>query len=51
MLDLALQARACNLIQQTMLDYNESTSPAKFKDNDQFQQAKATMTKAHLSYI
>ena len=33
-LDRALQARACNLIEATMRDYNDSTSSKKFKDND-----------------
>jgi len=51
MLDRALQARACNLISSTMQDYNESTFSAKYKDNDQFQQAKVTMTVAHLRYL
>ena len=51
MLDRALQARACNLIDSTMQDYNLSTFSAKFKDNDWFQSAKVAMTIAHLKYL
>lgn len=36
MLDRALQARACNMIEATMMDYNASTFSSKYKDNDQF---------------
>mmetsp|Transcript_613 Transcript_613/g.812 ORF Transcript_613/g.812 Transcript_613/m.812 type:complete len:360 (+) Transcript_613:688-1767(+) len=50
-LDRALQARACNLINATMSDYHESTFSAKFKDNDLFQQAKLSMTVAHMRYL
>ena len=50
-LDLALQARACNMIQSTMSDYNASSSPNKVKDNDEFYQAKNEMTRVHLKYL
>ena len=35
-LDRALQARACNLINSTIRDYTASTAPAKVKDNELF---------------
>ena len=50
-LDLALQARACNMIQSTMADYNASDAPTKVKDNDLFYSAKNAMTNAHLKYL
>lgn len=50
-LDLALQARVCNLIDSTMRDYNASTVSNKVKDNDLFYQAKINMTKAHFKYL
>ena len=50
-LDRALQARACNLINSTMTDYNASTASNKIKDNDLFYQAKYNMTKAHFKYL
>ena len=50
-LDLALQARACNMIQSTMTEYNASSLPNKVKDNDEFYQAKNEMTRVHLKYL
>lgn len=50
-LDRALQARACNLINQTMQAYNASTASAKVKDNELFYTAKVAMTRAHLKYV
>jgi len=50
-LDRALQARVCNLIDTTMRDYHASQAPTKAKDNDLFYAAKNIMTKAHLKYI
>lgn len=50
-LDLALQARACNMISQTMKEYNASNEPSKVKDNDLFYAAKNAMTMAHLKYM
>jgi len=34
-----------------MRDFDQSTFSSKFKDNDLFQQAKLTMTKAHMKYL
>ena len=50
-LDRALQACACNMIDATMKDYAASTFSPIYKDNDQFQQPKLTMTVAHLRYL
>ena len=50
-LDLALQVRACNMIQSTMSEYNASSLPSKVKDNEEFYQAKNEMTRAHLKYL
>ena len=50
-LDLAMQARVCNMIQTTMADYNASDAPSKVKDNELFYAAKNAMTMAHLKYL
>lgn len=50
-LDLALQAKACNLIHTTMTAYNASAEAQKVKDNEVFQAAKVTMITAHMSYL
>ena len=50
-LDRALQARAVNLISQTMAEYNASDAPSKVKDNELFYTAKIQMTRAHFTYL
>ena len=50
-LDLALQAKACNLIHSTMQAYKASGQSAKVKDNETFASDRLTMVKAHMQYI
>lgn len=50
-LDLAIQARACHLINITLDGYQASQEPTKKKDNELFQQAKLEMVKAHMKCL
>jgi len=50
-LDLALQAKVCQMINSTMTKYNASAEPEKIKDNNTFQQARLQMIKAHMFYL
>lgn len=50
-LDLALQVKACHLINSTLQAFNANSENSKKKDNEIFQQAKLVMVKAHMKYI
>ena len=50
-LDRALQAKACHMINITLTSYNASQENNKKKDNELFQSAKLAMVKTHMKYL